>query len=83
MIEPAGASAVAITGWNDGAALQSALSILRTSTLKPVVAHDMQDSTFLGTVGDRAFIDDWCCHGRPDTYLPATIYSVSLADATE
>lgn len=83
MIEPAGPSAVAINGWNDGAALQNGLSILRTSTLKAIVAHAMPDSTYLGTIGDYAFIDDWCCNGRADEYLPATIYSISLTDGTE
>lgn len=83
MIEPAGTNAVAITGWIDGATLRSVLSILRTPTLNPVVADDMQDSTYLGTIDDRAYIDDWCCNGRADEYLPATIYSVSLTDGSE
>jgi hypothetical protein len=59
------------------------LSILDSTTLKPIVKHLMTDSTFLGVIGDRAYIDDWCCFGRPDAYAPATIYWISLKDGTE
>ena len=81
-IEPAGAHAIAVFGYTDGAALQNQLAILNSTTLKPIVAHAMGDSTFLGVIGDRAYIDDWCCNGRTDQYSPATIYSVSLKDGT-
>lgn len=43
----------------------------------------MTDSTLLGVIGDRAYIDDWCCFGRPDVYQPATIYSISLKNGSE
>ena len=80
---PAGTDAIAVSGMNDGAALRGELSLLRATTLKPVVQHPMSDSSFLGVIGDRAYIDDWCCNGRGDTYQPATIYSVSLKDGSE
>lgn len=82
-IVPAGPNAIAVSGVNDGAALRNELSILRAGNLKPIVRHFMSDSTFLGVIGDRAYIDDWCCNGRADVYRPATIYSVSLKDGTE
>lgn len=82
-IVPAGADAIAISGFNDGATLRNELSILRATTLKPIVRHYMTDSTFLGILGDRAYIDDWCCNGRAEVYQPATIYSVSLKNGTE
>ncbi len=81
-ILPAGDNAIAISGWADGAALRAELTILRASTLRPIL-QDATDSTFLGVRGDRAYIDDWCCNGRPDVYSPATIYSVSLRDGTQ
>jgi hypothetical protein len=81
-ILPAGDDAIAITGWADGAALRQQLTILRASTLRPIM-KTASDSTFLGVRGDRAYIDDWCCNGRPDVYSPATIYSISLKDGTE
>jgi len=61
--------------------MQNQLSILQSTTLKPIVKHRMGDSSFLGVIGDRAYIDDWCCFGRPDAYAPATIYWISLKDA--
>lgn len=82
-IVPAGESAIAVFGVNDGAALRDELSLLRATTLKPIVQHFMTDSTFLGVIGDRAYIDDWCCNGRADVYQPATIYWISLRDGTE
>jgi len=82
-IAPAGTHAIAVFGYTDGATLQNQLSILDATTLKPIVKRAMSDSTFLGVIGDRAYIDDWCCNGRTDQYSPATIYSVSLKDGTE
>ncbi|MGZ3497872.1 MAG: hypothetical protein ACXWNK_13205 [Vulcanimicrobiaceae bacterium] len=82
-IEPAGDDAIAVSGFNDGATLRSGLTILRARTLQPITANLMSDSTFLGVIGDRAYIDDWCCNGRPDVYQPATIYSISLKDGSE
>jgi hypothetical protein len=82
-IVPAGPNAIAVSGYNDGAALRNELSILRAATLKPIVQHYMTDSSFLGVIGDRAYVDDWCCNGRADVYQPATIYSVSLKDGSE
>ncbi|MEO9170909.1 MAG: hypothetical protein ABI282_11875 [Candidatus Baltobacteraceae bacterium] len=82
-IVPAGNTAIAVQGWNDGAALRSDLSILRVATFRRINRESMTDSTFLGTIGNRAYIDDWCCFGRPDVYRPATIYSVSLADGSQ
>ncbi len=82
-ITAAGAHAIVASGYSDGAAMQSQLSVLDSSTLKAIVKHRMSDSTFLGVIGDRAYIDDWCCFGRPDTYAPATIYWISLRDASE
>ena len=81
-IVPAGDNAVVVEGWNDGAALRSDMAILNKNTLKPIVERQMSDSTFLGVIGDRVYIDDWCCFGRPDRYRPATIYSISLKDGS-
>jgi hypothetical protein len=81
-ILPAGNDAVAISGWASGAALRAEVTILRTSTMRPIM-KEAADSTFLGVRGDRAYIDDWCCFGRGDFYRPATIYAVSLKDGTE
>lgn len=78
-IVPAGTGAVVVEGWNDGATLRNALFLLRASTLQPITDKAMTDSTFLGVVGDRAYVDDWCCNGRPDEYRPATIYWISLS----
>ena len=81
-IVPAGERAVVVEGWNDGAALSTALAILDKNTLHPITNRELSDSTFLGVIGDRAYIDDWCCFGRPDQYRPATIYSISLEDGS-
>jgi hypothetical protein len=81
-IVPAGDTAVVVEGWNDGAALRDDMAILQKDTLKPVTDRPMSDSTFLGVIGDRAYIDDWCCFGRADQYRPATIYSISLKDGS-
>ncbi len=81
-IVPAGNDAIAVSGWVDGAALRSELTILHRRTLRPIL-QNATDSTFLGVRGDRAYIDDWCCNGRPDVYSPATIYSVSLRNGTQ
>jgi hypothetical protein len=81
-IVPAGDGAVVVEGWNDGAALSNDMAILDKNTLKPIADGQMTDSTFLGVVGDRAYVDDWCCFGRPDRYRPATIYSISLKDGS-
>lgn len=81
-IAAAGRHAIVVEGWNDGAALRSDLAILDKNTLKPIVDRQMTDSTFLGVIGDRAYIDDWCCSGRADEYRPATIYSISLKDGS-
>jgi outer membrane protein assembly factor BamB len=81
-IVPAGDSAVVVEGWNDGAALRSDMAILDKNTLKPISDRQMSDSTYLGVIGDRAYIDDWCCFGRADQYRPATIYSISLKDGS-
>ena len=78
----AGKRWLAVDGWSDGAALVNRLVILNTTTLKPVTADVITDGTFLGVIGDRAYIDDWCCNGRADQYRPATIYSISLLDGT-
>ena len=82
-IEAAGTSAIAVTGYNDGAAMRNELSILHAGNLRRIVHHLMEDSTFLGVINGRAYIDDYCCFGRGDKYAPATIYSISLKDATE
>lgn len=82
-MEAAGTSAVAVTGYNDGAAMRNELSILEATTLRPIVRHRMTDSTFLGVINDRAYIDDYCCFGRGEKYAPATIYSISLKDGSE
>jgi hypothetical protein len=81
-IVPAGTNAVVVQGWNDGAALSNNMAILNKNTLKPIADGQMDDSTFLGVIGERAYIDDWCCFGRPDQYRPATIYWVSLKDGS-
>src|ERR1700693_49041 len=81
--EPAGNGAVAVLGFNDGAVLRAALTFLRARTLQSITPDIMSDSTFLGVIGDRAYIDDWCCNGRSDVYQPATIYSISLKDGSE
>lgn len=77
-IERAGPTAVAILGYNDGATLRSAIEFLRHRTLSSIGKSAIEDSTFLGVVGSVAYIDDWCCNGRPDEYRPATIYTFSL-----
>lgn len=82
-ITPAGEGAIAVSGFNAGATIRNELSILHARSLKPVVLHSMSDSTFLGDLDDRAYIDDWCCNGRADEYQPATIYSISLKDGSE
>jgi hypothetical protein len=82
-ITAAGAHAIAVSGYTDGAAMQSQLSILDSADLKPIVKHALSDSTLLGVIGDRAYIDDWCCFGRADRYAPATIYSVSMNNGDE
>lgn len=82
-IERAGSDAVVIAGWSDGASLINQLAILRARTLKPITMHVITDSSFLGVIANRAYIDDWCCNGRPDVYRPATIYSISLKSGAE
>lgn len=79
----AGRSDIAISGYNGGAFMSSALAILRADNLRPVGPKLIEDSTLLGVVGDRAYIDDWCCFGRPDEYRPATIYYISLKTGSE
>lgn len=76
-IVAAGERAIAVEGWTDGAALRNELAILDRHTLEPITGQ-MTDSTFLGVIRDRAYIDDWCCLGRDNEYRPATIYSISL-----
>lgn len=82
-IVPAGSSAIAVSGFNDGASLSNGLTFLRVKDLRPVGPKLIEDSTFLGVIGDRAYIDDWCCFGRPDEYRPATIYSISLKNGSK
>lgn len=74
---------LAVQGWDDGATIVSRLVILRRDTLKPVMQGAITDGTFLGVIGDRVYIDDWCCNGRADEYRPATIYSISLRDGSQ
>ena len=81
-IAAAGENAIVAEGWNDGAALSNNMAILDRKTLRPISRKGMTDSTFLGVIGERAYIDDWCCFGRPDEYRPATIYSISLKDGS-
>lgn len=81
-IRPAGDGAIAVLGFNDGATLRSALVFLRARTLQPLSDDPISDATFLGMLGDRAYVDDWCCNGRPDAYEPATIYSISMRDGS-
>ena len=81
-ILPAGRNAIAVSGYSDGASLTSLLTFLRSQNLKQIGPKEIADSTFLGVIGDRAFIDDWCCFGRPDEYRPATIYSISMTDGS-
>lgn len=80
-IMPAGADAVAISGASGGATLLNVVTIRKMQSLAAVMP-DASDVTYLGTYDGRAYIDDWCCNGRADTYEPATIYSVSLKDGT-
>jgi hypothetical protein len=82
-IIPAGERAVAVIGYNDGASLTNALEFLRLRRLAPIGPHLMTDSTFLGVIGDRAYVDDWCCNGRGDVYRPATIYWIALSDGSQ
>lgn len=63
--------------------IRSMAVILDERTLRPILHRPLIDSTVLGVVGDRIYIDDWCCNGRGDVYAPATIYSISLADGEE
>ncbi len=79
-IVPASDRAIVLEGWNDGAALSNDIAILDRNTLQAITTLQMSDSTFLGVIGDRAYVDDWCCFGRADQYRPATIYSISLKD---
>lgn len=81
-ISAAGTSAIAVAGYSDGAVLTNQLAILDAATLKPIIGP-LNDSTLLGVIRDRAYIDDWCCFGRADTYAPATIYSMSMKDGEE
>jgi hypothetical protein len=82
-IDAAGTSAIAVTGYKDGAAIRNELSILQAKTLQPIVHHLMTDSRYLGVINGRAYIDDYCCFGHPLKYAPATIYSISLGDGSE
>ena len=77
-IVPAGRNAIAVSGFNDGAFLRNGLTFLRAKTLRQIGPKLISDNTFLGVIGDHAYIDDWCCFGRPDEYRPATIYSISM-----
>jgi outer membrane protein assembly factor BamB len=81
-IVPAGNGAIVVEGWNSGAALRSDMALLDKNTLHHITDRQMTDSTFLGVIGDRAYVDDWCCFGRADQYRPATIYSISLKDGS-
>jgi hypothetical protein len=82
-IMPAGSSAVAVGGVADGASLRNIVTILNMQTLQPLMPQRLTDSTYLGVYDGRAYIDDWCCNGRADTYAPASVYSVSLKDGTQ
>ncbi len=82
-VTAAGAHAIAVSGYTDGAAMENQLLIIDSAHLKPIVKHALSDSTLLGVIGDRAYIDDWCCFGRADRYAPATIYSVSMNNGDE
>lgn len=82
-IVPAGKRAIAIDGWTSGAAISADLRILNATTLRQINKHEITDSTFLGTIGERAYIDDWCCSGRGDVYRPATLYWISLVDGSQ
>ena len=81
-ILPAGQREIAVSGFSDGAMMTKEVIILHAKTLKTLPPGLMSDSTFLGVIGNRAYIDDWCCFGRPDEYRPATIYSISLENGS-
>ncbi len=82
-IVAAGARAIVVEGYNDGSHITMQAALLRSETLSPISSGDMTDNSFLGTIGDRAYFDDFCCNGRADTYLPATVYYIALSDGTE
>jgi hypothetical protein len=77
-----GKDVLAVSWVEDGASLVNRLLLVNAATLRPIIDQPMSDSTLLGVIGDRAYIDDWCCNGRADVYEPATIYSISLKDGT-
>lgn len=80
-IVSAGSRVIAVEGFVGGASLREELIFLRARSLT-YLSGPFHDNTFLGVIGDRAYIDDWCCNGRPDVYRPATIFSISLADGS-
>ncbi len=62
--------------------MSNGLTFLRAKDLRQLGPKLISDNTFLGVIGDRAYIDDWCCFGRPDEYRPATIYSISMKNGS-
>ncbi len=72
-----GSCALAIEGWEDGAALRNETEIVGCKRLQPILS-EQTDTTILGSIENVAIVDDWCCFGRPDVYRPATIYRVDL-----
>lgn len=81
-ILPAGNNAIAVSGYTSDPTF-ALVELLRADTLKPILRDALPDSTFLGVVRGRAYIDDWCCFGRTGVYRPATIYSISLQTGTK
>lgn len=81
-LRPAGDAAISVFWTDDGASLVDRLLFVTAVTLKPIMDEPASDSLFLGTIGNRAYIENFCCFGRPDVYEPATIYSISLKDGS-
>ena len=67
-IVPASKSVIVVKAWADGATLHNELFILNGATLRAIVSGSFTDSTFLGVIGGRIYIDDWCCNGRGDEH---------------
>jgi hypothetical protein len=82
-VVPASKEWLAVQGWDEGAAIVNRLVIVRRDTLEPITRKAITDGTFLGVIGDLAYIDDWCCNGRADEYRPATVYWISLRDGKQ
>jgi hypothetical protein len=80
-IRTLGSCSLHVSGYSSGAALRNEDEIVNCEDLHTV--WQGIDTSVLGSIGDIAIIDDWCCNGRPEEYRPATIYRVDLKSGHE